>query len=417
MKNKIVAIVVGCGLSLVAQAVEITSKNTVGTLISGTVWDGGVAPGVNDVAVWSTSGNTSSGNALGGDASWQGIRVAVAINKDITVNASGAETLTLGSAGIDMSAVPTDPTKRTFIINPKVDLGSAQTWNVAESSTGPAVNPRFLTVAGVISGGSGSKLTKSGTGTLTLEGANTFSGGVNLDQGVLLVNTPTALGSGTLRISNGTTIGALANQAKTLANQVVVNGNFTMGQTTKKALTLSGTMDLGGSTRTITMGNTFGNLISGNISNGGLIKDGAYSLTLSGANDYAAGTTVSMGALIGGADNAFGIGDITVASGATLVLTNGVSNNYIHDLAKLVLGGSSALSLDFTGADTVAGLSLNGGTTWLSAGTYSAAALSGQGGGTYTGTGMITVIPEPATIGMLGLGALITVMIRRMRNS
>ena len=32
-----------------------------------------------------------------------------------------------------------------------------------------------------------------------------------------------------------------------------------------------------------------------------------------------------------------------------------------------------------------------------------------------TGTGF-TVIPEPATIGMLGLGALITLMLRRMRT-
>jgi hypothetical protein len=33
------------------------------------------------------------------------------------------------------------------------------------------------------------------------------------------------------------------------------------------------------------------------------------------------------------------------------------------------------------------------------------------------GTGIVTVIPEPATIGMLGLGALVTIMIRRMRTA
>jgi hypothetical protein len=32
-------------------------------------------------------------------------------------------------------------------------------------------------------------------------------------------------------------------------------------------------------------------------------------------------------------------------------------------------------------------------------------------------TGIVTVIPEPATIGMLGLGALVTLLIRRMRTA
>ena len=522
MKKKIVCALMGFGLCVAAQAADIFSRNVVGNVETDAVWNP-VAPTSGDIAVWKLSGNGSKDNALGADVSWSGIRVDAGILRNITINTTGTGAITLGSAGIDMSADPTDVTRNLFTIKPNVILGAAQTWDVAENAN---LN-RKLQVDGIISGTAGNTLTKSGAGALTLTGDNTFAGGltfndgtltlshsnalgtgtftinggtltsagataadnthdnavvlngdfsatgntgattpkftgdvslgtasgtsrtittvaansgtgqlafngvisdgttankiikkgsggmvlaganlftggVDLDEGTLFVNNNSAVGSGTLSISNGTILSVAGVSARSLGNQVAVKGDFTLGGTGKARLTLSGDMDLGDSTRTITIGNALGDIISGNVSNGGVVKDGDGTLTLSGANTYAGGTTVLLGALIGESDNAFGTGGLSIGSGAMLVLTNGVSNDYIDDLATLALDGSASLSLDFTGvADTVGGISLDGGTTWLTAGTYSAVALSGLGTGTYTGTGLLTVIPEPATLGLV----------------
>jgi autotransporter-associated beta strand protein len=120
-------------------------------------------------------------------------------------------------------------------------------------------------------------------------------------------------------------------------------------------------------------------------------KTGNGTQILAGTNTYARGTAVSAGTLVGNLDSAFGSGDITVADGAALVLTNGVLNNYIDDQAALTLNASSALTLGFSGIDIVGGLSLDGGNTMLTAGMYSASALSERGDGTYEGNGIIQV--------------------------
>ncbi|MCF7818100.1 MAG: autotransporter-associated beta strand repeat-containing protein [Kiritimatiellales bacterium] len=122
-----------------------------------------------------------------------------------------------------------------------------------------------------------------------------------------------------------------------------------------------------------------------------LIKNGVATLTFDQANTYAGGTEVQAGTLVGNADGAFGTNDISVANGATLVMQGGTSNDYIGDLADLVLGTNASLTLNFTGTDSINSLSLDGGTTTVSDGTYTAAALSGLGTGTYTGTGSLAV--------------------------
>jgi hypothetical protein len=80
-------------------------------------------------------------------------------------------------------------------------------------------------------------------------------------------------------------------------------------------------------------------------------------------------------------------------------------SNESGDLTVLT-GGTLTLDQALTfGSATI------GGTT-LTAGDYAATDLTNLGI-TATGAGTLTVIPEPATIGMLGLGALITLLIRK----
>ena len=157
-------------------------------------------------------------------------------------------------------------------------------------------------------------------------------------------------------------------------------------------LVCTGLNDLGGANRTVTLSGGAGTWnISGVVSNGGLTKAGANLMLLSASNTYALGTTISAGTLVGDADGSFGTNSVTVANSATLTLTNGVLNNYIGNQAQLILGSTSTLNLGFIGTDIVGGLSLDGGTTWLPNGIYTAAQLEALPGATVAGTGSLTV--------------------------
>ena len=85
-----------------------------------------------------------------------------------------------------------------------------------------------LTVSGNISGAG--PLTKISAGTLTLTGANTYSGGTSVNQGVL------ALGPGGSLPNTALTIGNNGSTSATLQ----VNGNYTIGTGGGAGLTLSG---------------------------------------------------------------------------------------------------------------------------------------------------------------------------------
>ncbi|RGL38418.1 phosphatase PAP2 family protein [Paenibacillus polymyxa] len=74
------------------------------------------------------------------------------------------------------------------------------------------------------------KLTKKGTGTLRLMGSNTYSGGTQIDQGVLEGNSQTAFGSGTVTNNGGTLL-------KNNAGKLIVGGNYK--QTAKGKLELN----------------------------------------------------------------------------------------------------------------------------------------------------------------------------------
>ncbi len=148
---------------------------------------------------------------------------------------------------------------------------------------------------GVISG-SGS-VTKLNGSTLTLTGANTYSGGTALKGGQITVGHNTALGSGTLAMDEGTTLG-FASDGLNLANAVVLTG------------TSDPVIDTGAFTETL----------SGVISGGGaLTKNGSGTLVLAGANTYTGATDVTAGTLRAGAADVFSAASAhTVAPGATL---------------------------------------------------------------------------------------------------
>jgi autotransporter-associated beta strand protein len=295
--------------------------------------------------------------------------------------------------------------------------GGSAGGNVTLSSSSTPItlttggNSSSTAFGGVISGNGG--LTKVGTGTFTLTGANTYSGTTNVNAGVLDVRNNQALGA----TANGTTVAANATLqfqgGITVAEPITLNGGLlqsvsganvlTGGLTVPAPSTVridSGagsqlTIQTGNVTLSSTMGpqltiDAVGNaVINSAISgNGGLTKIGAGLLTLSNnSNSYTGTTTISAGTVLITANNALGSSSAatTVAGGAILQVQGGISVPEAVTLA----GTLQNLSGDNTWAGTV-GLG-SGAVLQVDAGMLT---ISGQVSGgdlTKTGAGTLTL--------------------------
>lgn len=137
-------------------------------------------------------------------------------------------------------------------------------------------------------------------------------------------------------------------------------------------------------------------------------------------NSYTGGTSVLTGILNVEADGGLGAGNVLVAAGATLTLNQGTTNDYIDDSARLALDSTSLLNLDYTGTDTIAGLSFDGGGTYVQLGVWGAI---GNPSAEYTsslitGDGLLHVIPEANAYSLLmGISAFLMLIYRRRLKS
>ena len=220
-----------------------------------------------------------------------------------------------------------------------------------------AISASTLTVGGVISGAH--SLTKTGAGTLTLNGSDTYSGGTTLTAGTLNINNATAIGSGAFAIGGGT-IDNTSGSAITLSNNNTQswNGDFTFTGTNDLNLG-SGAVSLAADRTVITSAGalTVGGVISGAHS---LVKSGAGTLILGGANTYSGGTTVSAGTLQGTTTSLQG----SIADNAALVFDQTSNGTYTS-----VISGLGTVSKSGTGVVTLSGTNTFSGATNINAGT------------------------------------------------
>jgi len=196
------------------------------------------------------------------------------------------------------------------------------------------------TLSGVV-GGSGD-FTFSGPGTLSLTAANTYAG-------------ETIITAGTLQVGDGGETGTLGGGA------VVNNGSLVFDRSNGAAAA---------------------NAISGS---GSLTQQGAGTLTLSGANTYGGGTTLSAGALR--LQNAGGLGS------GLLTQTSGDSTLVI-DVAGTVTNTMSVFKVSYLQDATLSGnLTLNNATFDVASGVSAtnSGVLSGSGGLTRTGAGTLVL--------------------------
>ena len=273
-------------------------------VISGTGASGLIINGV-DIAPWNPGRVVLSGiNTYAGGTTIDAGTLSVSQDANLGATTGG---LTINAGTLEVSG--------TFSTSRLITLGNA-------ASTLQVDPLQTYTITSAI-GGSGS-LNKTGSGTLVLSGANTYTGVTTVSAGVLNIRNSGALGTtmaGTT-VSSGAELqlqgGIAVNEALTLNGTGVANGgalhsisgnntwagNITLGSTSQiqsdaGLLTLSGTLTNGGNGAAFDFDGAGNILVSGVItSNASIVKNGTGILTLSGANTYTGATTINAGTVL-----------------------------------------------------------------------------------------------------------------------
>jgi fibronectin-binding autotransporter adhesin len=413
-----------------AQAATIVWENTGTAFATGGNWVGGTAP-ANDTTtdIGSFQSATVSFNPqLTGSRSIAGLVFTSGTGAWTFTGNSGTRVLTLGAAGITNNSSNTQTFSGGAL---RLSLGANSTFDGETGSLAFAANMAGLylnsynltldgssttnTIAEAMSGTGGS-ITKVGSGTWTLSGANTYTGATNIgtaggaNAGTLVLGANNVLPGTTVNIYAGTldintrtdTIGALTlggGASGTAANITGTTGTLTLGgnvtysaSNNPNGASIAANLSLGGANRTFTVGDSTAAAndlsISGVISNGsgnrGITKLGTGTLALSGTNTYTGVTTITAGTLsvgtIGNGGVAGNLGQASnaanriVLNGGTLQYTGatgstnrrftlGTSGGTLDASGSGALTFSNAAAVTLSGTNTARTLTLTGANT------------------------------------------------------
>jgi len=343
-----------------AARLEVQNAGALGGTSNGTtVSDGGalslyqatggitVAGEALNLAGLGVSGANGALRNTGGNNAWNG---AITLGASSRINAD-----TTGSSG-------------SLTIGGNISGGANVLFLGAQGASGGNTGGN-INVSGVIGGagatqdGTVTTLYKDGTGTLTLSGANNYTGDTRIAVGNLTVS-----GSGTLGTGSDIFIGS--------GGSLSVNVNTTVASLQEWGTSNAGTVALGaGSTLTVNgadKGAMFQNSISGV---GGLTMAGSGTSTLSlyGTQGYTGTTTVSGGKISSGV--ALASSEIRVSGGT---FETSAADIVANTSAVNMSSGTYALG----GNDTVASLTISGGLLSSANGSTLTAATYALNGGT-----------------------------------
>jgi len=312
----------------------------------------------------------------------------------------------LGAASGDLaiSGGSVNLTTKTITRSGNVTISGGSLENGTVSKSGSDYNIQGGSVGAVLAGTAG--LTKSGSATATLGGANTYSGSTAINGGTLSVSSAGGLGdaAGAVTVNTGATLYTAGGLTISRTGDVTVNGgNLTTDNNNFGTISVSG-----------------GNFIANNAAvlavklagTGGLTVGGAGETYLWTDSSYTGATVISSGQLtLGGAGAISNQSRLQVDSGAAVNLTGAFAPNTINRTfagltgAGVLYGGGGTVTVNKTsGTDTFSG-DIQGAQGFIKAGSgililagnssYSGATAVNQGGlvvnGTNSGLGAVTV--------------------------
>jgi autotransporter-associated beta strand protein len=359
-----------------AGTLNLSLDDTVATVVSSGTLNG---PGKLNASSYAlNNGSIVNGNLGAGTVTTNG---TVALN-----GTSDATTVTVQSGTLTTGAAErfADSVNLTVDGGAGLDLGGNETIDQLNGNGAVALNANTLTVSsgnfgGGLSGTGG--VTKNGPGTLTLGGANTYTGDTKVQAGKVDLNG--TLDSNTVTVSFG---GTLNNASGGLKNTVALDNAGTVVLGADQAVgsfTNSGTLD---GSSTLTTNNyvlNHGSVINANLGAGTVTSNGSVALNgTSGANSV----TIVTGTLTTGSGERFSdSADVAVSSGASLNLGGSETIDQINGNGSVALntntlvvssgsfggtiGGSGGLVKNGPGALNLTGPNTYTGSTFVQGGT------------------------------------------------
>ncbi len=303
--------------------------------------------------------DTSDGNTFSGGFELDGGTVEIGKGTNGTLSGllgTGTITVTDGTSVLATVDSYAYTLANAVTVNSTLNLGNTSTGSITlsgaislGSSTRTVNVTDTATFSGVVSGSGG--LDATGSGTLVLAGASTYSDGTTLAAGTLtlggsssgslgsLSNGP--VGTGTLTVNGGTL--ATGNGAQTIGNAVSVGGDFTI----TGSLTLTGSISVPSSTHTATIGN---GTAASSLTIGGTTSTSGSTLSLT----VEPSSSLTFSASTGGSIRPQRLNGLTVHSNGTAVVANPSTHaeRTVLTVSSLYTG-TTAATLDLSGNDMI----------------------------------------------------------------
>ena len=261
------------------------------------------------------------------------------------------------------------------------DTATNKTVNISGGNVAPAsvaftnTTGNDYTLGGTSGISGGAAITKSGSGKVTINNANTHTGGTTITTGTIAFGNTAALGTSAVTVNGGTldvngispTIGALGGSGGVVTNSVA--GSATLNVNSATTSTFAGALQDGAGTLALN-------------------KQGNGTLILTGTSTHTGGTTVSTGTLQIGDGAANGSVAGTITTNATLAFNPASAQSFgstINGSGNVTKLGTNTLTL--TGTTTHTGLTTASNGTLVVA---SGASISGSSSVSAAG-GILTV--------------------------